>query len=284
MMIASAATRALLAGAALGALCTAASAQTSPTAVPAPTPTAQQKPTAQASQPEETKEDAIVVTGSRIGRTQFDAPNPVISLNSAAIQQSGQTNLTAFLTRVPALVGSQGNHDQAGSNAGFGQAGLNLLNLRNLGTNRTLVLVNGRRHVAGDTGTAAVDINTIPTDLVERVDVLTGSASAVYGADAVSGVVNFVLKHDFEGLSARVQQGISQRGDGANHFASITAGHNSSTSTTASRNPIAVGSRAVRVCHWCAIRPTSRMIPTSPITSSPATCAMPRARRAAQWT
>ena len=88
------------------------------------------------------------------------------------------------------------------------------------------MLVNGRRHVSGQINTAAVDINAIPTDLIERVDVLTGAASAVYGADAVSGAVNFILKQDFDGLAARAQMGISEHGDAGNRFVSVIAGRN----------------------------------------------------------
>lgn len=180
--------------------------------------------------PAERQPDEIVVTGSRIARPEFAAPNPIVSFNSAAIQQSGNTNVTNFLQRVPALTGSLDSTQTAGfdstARTPFGGAGLNELNLRNLGTNRTLVLVNGRRHVAGEVNTAAVDINSIPTDLIERVDVLTGGASAVYGADGVSGVVNFITKRDFAGLSARGQMGVSQYGDAPNRFASILAGRN----------------------------------------------------------
>ena len=178
--------------------------------------------------PAEPKASEIVVTGSRIARPDFAAPNPIVSYGAAAIQQSGSTNVTSFLQRVPALINSIDNSRSAGNAQGdgaIGQAGLNLLDLRGLGTNRTLVLVNGRRHVASQFDTAAVDINTIPTDLIERVDVLTGAVSAVYGADGVSGVVNFVLKRNFDGVSARSQFGISSRGDAANRFASIIAGH-----------------------------------------------------------
>lgn len=116
----------------------------------------------------------------------------------------------------------------AGSNLNGGaqNVGVNFLNLRNLGTSRTLVLVDGRRHVAGYPGIAAVDINTIPTDLIQSVDVLTGGASAIYGADGVSGVVNFILKRDFEGLRLRAQNGISQRGDAGSRFVGVTAGKN----------------------------------------------------------
>jgi outer membrane receptor protein involved in Fe transport len=171
-------------------------------------------------------DEDIVVTGSRIARPEFAFPNPIQSFTSETLEQSGQTNLTDFLTESPALLGSTTSQDSAGSNAGFQEAGLNLLNLRNLGTDRTLVLVDGRRHVAGYPGVASVDINAIPADLIERIDVLTGGASAVYGADGVSGVVNFVMKRNFEGLTARAQTGISSRGDAGNRFVSITGGRN----------------------------------------------------------
>ena len=171
----------------------------------------------------------IVVTGSRIQRPDYEAPNPIVSFDAAKLQQSGNTNVTTFLQRVPALTASIDSTRSAGNAQGdgaIGQAGLNLLDLRGLGTNRTLVLVNGRRHVASQFDTAAVDINAIPTDLIQRVDVLTGAASAVYGADGVSGVVNFILRRDFDGVSARSQFGISEQGDAANRFASVIAGRN----------------------------------------------------------
>ena len=225
----------LLAGAML-LIPTEASQGQSTTAIPVPIPRQSAVPDAAAGQdqpaPASRASDAqagdIVVTGSRIARTQFAAPNPITSFTAEAIEQSGNTNITNFLERVPALTGSLDSTQTSGGNAlshnTFGAAGLNELNLRNLGTSRTLVLVNGRRHVAGEANTAAVDINSIPTDLIERVDVLTGGASAVYGADGVSGVVNFILKRDFDGISARSQFGISSRGDAANKFVSIAAG------------------------------------------------------------
>jgi outer membrane receptor protein involved in Fe transport len=181
--------------------------------------------TAQATVPAEADLNEIVVTGSRIAHTSFDAPSPITSFNAADIQASGRTNLTDYLQRVPALIGSSDSFENSGT-ANADVAGLNLLDLRHLGTQRTLVLINGRRSVASDPGTAAVDINTIPTDLVERVDVLTGGASAVYGADGVSGVVNFILKKDFDGVSAHFQSGISQYGDGANRLGSFAIGKN----------------------------------------------------------
>jgi outer membrane receptor protein involved in Fe transport len=171
----------------------------------------------------------VVVTGSRIVRPDFAQPNPVVSLDAAALQRSGNTNVTSFLERVPALTNSLDSTRTAGNtqvDGALGQVGLNLLDLRGLGPNRTLVLVDGRRHVAGQPNTAAVDVNAIPVDLIARVDVLTGAASAVYGADGVSGVVNFVLRRDFDGVSGRVQAGISEHGDAGNRFASLIAGRN----------------------------------------------------------
>ena len=155
----------------------------------------------------EQKLEAVVVTGSRIAQSEFNAPTPVVSVSAEAIELSGSTNLTDYLTSQPALVGSSTSGSMSGSEGFIGSSGLNLLDLRNLGRERTLVLVDGRRHVAQLPDTAAVDINTIPQDLIERIDVVTGGVSAIYGADAVSGAVNFVMKRDFEGLVGRFQYG-----------------------------------------------------------------------------
>lgn len=168
----------------------------------------------------------IVVTGSRIRRPDFASPSPIVSLGSETIQESGTTNLTDFLSGYPALVGSSTAGQNAGDNAGIGSTGINLLNLRNLGTQRTLVLIDGRRQVAGVPGEQAVDINTIPNDLVEGIDVLTGGASAIYGADGVTGVVNFRLKQNFEGISARAQAGTSSHGDAGQRLLDLTVGTN----------------------------------------------------------
>ncbi|MEJ0098904.1 MAG: TonB-dependent receptor [Pseudomonadota bacterium] len=168
--------------------------------------------------------EEVQVTGSRISRPANESPNPVLTISAADIQQSGLTNLTDILVQSPQLVGSITTTQSSGTTDY--PAGVNLLNLRNLGTNRTLVLVNGRRHIAGVPGEAAVDVNTIPQDLLERVDVLTGGVSAIYGADGVSGVVNFITKRDFEGVVVHGQYGLSGHGDAGNTFASITAGQN----------------------------------------------------------
>lgn len=173
-----------------------------------------------------TEPDAIIVTGSRIARPELDAPNPVTVVTSKDLTDAGTTNITDYLKTIPALQGSLSSYNSSGSRADIGTTGLNLLDLRNLGTQRTLVLIDGRRQVASVDGTQSVDINTIPTDLIERVEVLTGGASAVYGADGVSGVVNFIQKKNFEGLTGRFQNGISQKGDAGQRLFALTAGHN----------------------------------------------------------
>ena len=181
---------------------------------------------AQTAQDDQTTEvEEVVVTGSRIRVQDYVAANPVTSITAETITNSGQTNLTSFLTEVPALSSSLTLQDGADTGTP-GLAGLNLLNLRGLGTDRTLVLVNGRRHISSNPGTSSVDVNSIPVALVERTEVLTGGASAVYGADGVSGVVNFILKDDFEGLDFRAQTGWSDEGGGENNFVSLLLGDN----------------------------------------------------------
>lgn len=168
--------------------------------------------------------DRIVVTGSRIARDpNLVSPAPVQSVDSEDIDLSGEMNVIDVVNRLPALIGS--SNSTANQNA-LGSAGTGILNLRNLGSVRTLTLVNGRRHVSGLAGSASVDINTIPTALVERVEVLTGGASAIYGADAVTGVVNFVLMDDFEGLDLNAQYNLSHRGDADRRLLSGTWGKN----------------------------------------------------------
>jgi len=167
----------------------------------------------------------IVVTGSRIRRPNLDSPVPVTSISGEEFFKTGSTSVGDVLNELPALTST---FSQSNSTRFLGTSGLSLLDLRGLGTQRTLVLVNGRRHVAGDILNEATspDINTIPTDLIERVDVVTGGDSAVYGSDAVAGVVNFVLKDHYEGVQLRSQGGVSQYGDAPSYFASLLAGKN----------------------------------------------------------
>ncbi len=170
--------------------------------------------------------EEVVVTGSRIRRSNLESPAPLTIIDDEAVKLSGENNLADFLSEVPALSGSLTPDQQTG--ASLGLAGLNLLNLRDLGTKRTLVLVNGRRHVAGDPGTTSVDIGTIPFALVERVEVITGGASAIYGADAVSGVVNFIIRDDYQGFQLDAeyfpQDNRGSAGDGY-RFSAVAGGN-----------------------------------------------------------
>ncbi len=157
--------------------------------------------------------EELVVTGSRLrGNPNETAPLPITTVDAAQLRALGNSDPTATLRQIPALLASGTVADSLERGAGgVGQA---TLSLRQLGANRTLVLVDGWRHVSGVAGSQTVDVSTIPNALIERVDVLTGGASAVYGADAVTGVVNYVLKKNFEGLNLDAQFGISDFGDG----------------------------------------------------------------------
>jgi len=168
--------------------------------------------------------DEIIVTGSRIARDpNLAAPVPVQYISGDEISTSGEFSLVDVVNDIPALVGSTSSEQSIDS--GFA-LGTNVLNLRGLGSNRTLVLIDGRRSVGGVEGSAAVDISSIPAAMVERVEVLTGGASAVYGADAVTGVVNFILKEDFEGLEIDGFLGANNNYDGEQVSLSATGGHN----------------------------------------------------------
>ena len=153
----------------------------------------------------EAGEDAIIVTGSRIARQEIDAPIPVAVVNAESIKQSGAGNIQDILNELPQVGIGTSRTNTNFSTAGNGVA---TVDLRNMGESRTLTLVNGRRFVAGLAGTSAVDINNIPTDFVERVEVITGGASAVYGSEAIAGVVNFILKDKFEGISLRDRKSV----------------------------------------------------------------------------
>lgn len=162
--------------------------------------------------------EEIITTGSRIARDpNLSGALPIQSIDAEEIQLSGEFSIADVVNDIPALLTSVTSEQSIEASAVFDD-GANVLNLRGLGSARTLVLVDGRRHVGGVQGRASVDVGSIPMKLVERVEVLTGGASAIYGADAVTGVVNFVLKDDFEGLSLDANYGISGDGD-ANQMA-----------------------------------------------------------------
>jgi outer membrane receptor protein involved in Fe transport len=165
----------------------------------------------------------VVVTGSRISRPTLDSPIPVTSVSAADLTRTGAVSVGDVLNDLPSL---RSTYSQANSTVSIGTSGLNLLDLRGLGVTRTLVLVNGRRHVTSSEGDFLVDTNTIPTDLLDRVDVVTGGSSAVYGSDAMAGVVNFVLKRDFDGVTLNAQGGLSDEGDRGTYRVSGTFGKN----------------------------------------------------------
>ena len=175
-------------------------------------------------QNELTNNGLIVVTGSRIARNpNTEGPIPVTTIDAETLTRGSDIALGDALNDLPALRSTFGT-----SNSGrfIGTAGLSVLDLRGLGTNRTLVLVNGRRHVTSTPGDYDVDVATIPQDLLERVEIVTGGSSAVYGSDAIAGVVNFVLRKDFEGFRVKGQGGISDEGDRGGYSISATAGKN----------------------------------------------------------
>ncbi len=209
----------------------AASAQTStpsigvPDPSDAPPPVASSADIATASDTDTSESGTIVVTGSRIRRPNLDSGAPIATVSGAEFFQTGKVSVGDILNELPQLATT---FSQQQSTRFLGTRGLNLADLRNLGTSRTLTLVNGRRHVAGDVlnSGVSVDINTIPTDLIESVDVITGYGSTVYGSDAIAGAINFKLKQSYEGVQVRGQSGISQYGDGGNQYVSVLAGKN----------------------------------------------------------
>lgn len=172
---------------------------------------------------DEDTEGAIIVTGSRIRRPNLDSTVPITSVSPNEVLDRGGVSLGDALNDLPSL---RSTFSQSNSTRFLGTGGVNYLDLRGMGTERTLVLVNGRRHVASAVGAQEVDVNTIPSDLIERVDIVTGGNSAIYGSDAVAGVVNFVLRNNFDGLRVRVQGGISAQGDWGSYFGSLTYGRN----------------------------------------------------------
>ncbi len=172
--------------------------------------------------------EEITVTGSRIQRPNFEQTAPVVSVTQSEIRRFATPDLGVILSELPAI-GATGT--LTGNTAAAGgsneEAGVSSVDLRRLGLNRTLVLVDGRRHVAAVAGSSQVDLSTIPAPLVERVDVVTGGASAVYGSDAVSGVVNVLLKDDYEGFEVNASFADStQSVANENYSASFAAGFN----------------------------------------------------------
>ncbi|MEO8669923.1 MAG: TonB-dependent receptor [Tahibacter sp.] len=164
------------------------------------------------------KLETIVVTGSRIRRVDLETANPVFIIDKSQIEKTGKLTIGDLLQSTPVIAGgSTATNGQVNNGGGTGAA---TIDLRGLGTARTLILVNGRR-LAGP----APDVNQIPINLIERVEVLKDGASAVYGSDAIGGVVNFILRKDYQGAEFSVDYGISDKNDGIRNGASFTIGH-----------------------------------------------------------
>jgi outer membrane receptor protein involved in Fe transport len=175
--------------------------------------------------PEATEVDEIVVTGSRIRRDPTNAPTPLIQVQREQLLETGLATVIDYLATIPALSNSLVPSDTTGNNLNDG--GLEFANLRSLGSGRTLTLVDGRRHVGSAAGSLAVDTSIIPRLLIENIEIITGGGSSVYGADAVSGVVNYILRKDFEGLEIDANFGqLVQDGAADTRRISVLAGAN----------------------------------------------------------
>jgi outer membrane cobalamin receptor len=174
----------------------------------------------------------LVVTGSRITREILDLPTPVNVVSAQSLlANNGQFDIGRALAQQPAVgfSGSMQQNQQSGAAGTRGESsgGLAVVDLRSLGSNCTLVLINGKRRVAGSTDSAAVDLNSLDINLIERVEIITGGASAIYGSDAMSGVVNVIMRDDFEGLRLTANGSQPARGsEGRTYSGSLVAGLN----------------------------------------------------------
>ncbi len=157
--------------------------------------------------------DTIVVTGSNIRRVDIETANPVITIDRAQIQKSGKLTVGDLVQELPSIAGNATN-PQVNNGGGTGAASVSL---RGLGSKRTLILIDGQRIINND-------VNQIPANVVERIEVLLDGASAIYGSDAIGGVVNFIMRKDYQGAEFTADYGISDRDDGERQSVSITLG------------------------------------------------------------
>ncbi|MET1253727.1 TonB-dependent receptor plug domain-containing protein [Aliikangiella maris] len=165
----------------------------------------------------------VVIVGSRIKQENFESPSPIMVIEADTLLETGYTNLEEALAEFPQMgIGSNlGNNGNSGTGSGTTYA-----NMRSLGSNRTLVLINGKRRVSSSLTSSSVDLSTIPIALVEKVEFLTGGASAIYGSDAISGVVNITLKSDFEGFNLRLGATQPEQSGGETQTFTLTMGGN----------------------------------------------------------
>ncbi|WP_163930151.1 TonB-dependent receptor [Paraferrimonas sp. SM1919] len=166
--------------------------------------------------------ERLEVTGSRINRADMETASPVTVIGAEAIQASGYNSVDEVLAAQPAMAGAA-----LGATSNNGSGGKAEVDLRGLGSQRTLVLVNGRRMTNSGTGAdSSVDLNSIPVTMISRIEILKDGASAIYGSDAIAGVVNIITKKDFDGFALDVQGGITGEGDGGNTQVSAIYGIN----------------------------------------------------------
>jgi iron complex outermembrane receptor protein len=162
--------------------------------------------------------DEVVVTGSRIARQDYRSNTPIVTIGTETLEKTGTVTLDTALKLQPQFVASTGSTTNSSGNQG--QANIQL---RGLGRQRTLVLMDGRRLPPANSD-GSPDINSVPTALIQNIEVITGGASAVYGSDAISGVVNIKMQHQFDGLEVRAQYGISDQGDADDYKVSLAGG------------------------------------------------------------
>src|SRR5580704_5901336 len=193
--------------------------------------------TPKAAAADETALQEVVVTGSRIARPEFDNLQPTTTLDSKAFDQRGYLDVGQALSEIPGFGVQPSSASQTQSTTGIAQS---FVDLYGLGSQRTLVLVNGRRFVSSQTASLngsggnspvggpgdQVDLNVIPTKLIDRVETISVGGAPIYGADAIAGTVNIILKKDFQGLDVDLQTGVSNDEDAWNYRARILAGQN----------------------------------------------------------
>ena len=169
--------------------------------------------------------EEIIVTGTRIKRRDFVTSSPLVTVGLEQIQYSGHPTLEETLNQLPQVLpqpGRSSNYNGGDNDVGVGAA---VVDLRGLGAGRSLVLLNGRRVAPSGVGNA-VDLNLIPQFLVERVEIITGGASAVYGSDAIAGVVNFITKKDYSGFGLEASATMADAGDAETYDVNVVFGHN----------------------------------------------------------
>jgi outer membrane receptor protein involved in Fe transport len=180
-----------------------------------------------AASPEQQTAEAIIITGSRIARRDFSSDTPIVTLSSETLSKTSDVSIDQSLNKLPQFVAGANQVTSATDiqSTPTSSPGIATVNLRGLGSNRTLVLVDGRRTQPAN-ASLVVDLNTIPSAAVDNVEIITGGAGATYGADAVAGVVNFILKKNFQGVQIDGQYGQTFRSDGRQYKVSTLLGSN----------------------------------------------------------